>query len=606
MFFGKTEDKVGLFLFGGVFILLVDMIDIQWLIGGEAGYGIMTTGLMMSKIATRLGLSVFDYVEYPSLIRGGHNAYYVRASDEAITSQKKTVDILVALNADTVKLHIDELAQNAAVLFDPNVLKLTVEQFPVSVRLFPVPFLELTKKVGADRLMINTVSVGSSLALFYKEFTVLEKMMHDTFGRKGEEVVALNINTSKAGFDYVVDNFGPTHVADIKDTPQQRMLMSGSEAIAFGAIRAGLKFTAIYPMTPINTVMTTLVAHALKYNIVVKEPEDEIAGINMALGASFAGARSMVATSGGGFALMSESIGLAAQTEVPIVVILGMRPGPATGMPTWTEQGDLRFALHSPQGDFPKIVMAPGDMLEAFEDTMHALNLAEKYQLPVIVLVDKHINESHATVVIDELKAKSEKFKIERGKILTDEQAAAETDYKRYALVEDGISPRSLPGQQGGIGLSGSDEHDEKGLYNEESEVRIKMMDKRFKKLEAAIAAGEFPAPKLIGDPDAQLMIVGYGSTKFGVLDAMRQLKKENISVNFLQVTYLEPFPAEAFNEMIGKAKKTLVIENTKVGQFEGVIREKTGYVFEHNLRKYDGRPFYPEEVIAKVRTLLQ
>lgn len=581
------------------------MIDLQWLIGGEAGYGIMTTGLMMSKIFTRLGLHVFDYVEYPSLIRGGHNAYYVRGSDEAISSQKKTVDILVALNADTVKQHADELSGNAAILFDPSILKLTVEQFPVSVRLFPVPLLELTKKVGADRLMINTVSIGSSLALFHKEFTVLEKMMNDTFGKKGEEVVAENINTSKAGFDYVVENFGPTHVADVKDMAQTQLLISGAEAIAFGAIRAGLKFAAIYPMTPINTVMTTLVSHALKYNIVVKEPEDEIAGINMALGASFAGARSLVATSGGGFALMTESIGLAAQTETPIVVILGMRPGPSTGMPTWTEQGDLRFALHSPQGDFPKIVVAPGDMLEAFEETMKALNLAEKYQLPVIVLVDKHINESHATVAIDELKIQSEKFKIERGKILADQDALAEADYKRYALVDDGISPRSLPGQQGGIALSGSDEHNEKGLYEESAEMRIKMMDKRFKKLDVAIAANEFSAPKIIGDPEAAITIVAFGSTKFVILDAIRQLKKENISVNFLQVTYLEPFLVEPFMQEIGRAKKSLVIENNKVGQFEGLVREKTGYTFEHRLRKYDGRPFYPEEIIEEIKKIL-
>lgn len=581
------------------------MIDLQWLIGGEAGYGIMTTGFMMSKIFTRLGLHVFDYVEYPSLIRGGHNAYYVRASDEAITSQKKTVDILVALNPDTVKLHTDELSEGAAIIFDPSALKLTVEQFPVSVRLFPVPLLELTKKVGADRLMINTVSVGASLALFHKQFDVLQKIMEDTFGKKGDDVVALNNTTSKAGYDYVVENFGQGLLADIPIGSQTRLLIGGAEAIAFGAIRAGLKFAAMYPMTPINTIMTTLVAHALKYNIVVKEPEDEIAGINMALGASFSGARSMVATSGGGFSLMVEGVGLAAQTETPIVIIMGMRPGPSTGMPTWTSQEDLRFMLHAAQGDFPRIVVAPGDMLEAFEDTMKALNLADKYQLPVIVLVDKHINESHATVSIDEFKVQNEKFKIERGKLLTDQQAAQEADYKRYALVDDGISPRSLPGQQGGIGLSGSDEHDEKGLYNEESEMRIKMMDKRFKKLDVAIAAGEFSAPKLLGDSDANLTIVAFGSTKFAILDAIRQLKKENTSVNFLQVSYLEPFLAESFMLEIGKAKKTLVIENNKTGQFEGLIREKTGYTFENRLRKYDGRPFYPEEIIEKVRSLL-
>ncbi len=581
------------------------MVDLQWLIGGEAGYGIMTTGLMMSKVFTRLGLSVFDYVEYPSLIRGGHNAYYVRASDEEISSQKRLVDILVALNADTVKLHTQELSENAAVIFDPDTIKLSVEQFPKPVRLFPVPFLELAKKVGADRLMINTVSVGSSLALFHKDFGVLQKIIQDTFGKKGEEVVKLNIETSQEGFDYVAGSFGVALIADTIANKQTRLLIGGAEAIAFGAIRAGLKFAAMYPMTPINTIMTALVTNALKYNIVVKEPEDEIAGINMALGASFAGARSLVATSGGGFSLMVEGLGLAAQTETPIVVIMGMRPGPATGMPTWTSQEDLRFVLHAAQGDFPRIVVAPGDMLEAFTDTMHALNLAEKYQLPVIVLVDKHINESHATVSSGDLRAKSEGFKLERGKILTDQEAVGQADYKRYAFVDDGISPRSLPGQQGGIGLSGSDEHDEKGLYNEEAEVRTKMMDKRYAKLAKAIANNEFPPPAILGDPDAGITIVSFGSTKFAILDAIRELKKMNLSVNFLQVSYLEPFPSLVFVALIGKTKKTLVIENNKTGQFEGLIRERTGITFEHHLRKYDGRPFYPEEIIDKVKQLV-
>jgi 2-oxoglutarate ferredoxin oxidoreductase subunit alpha len=582
------------------------MVDLQWLIGGEAGYGIMTTGLMMSKLFMRLGLDVFDYVEYPSLIRGGHNAYYVRASDEQVTSQKKTIDILVALNADTVKLHTNELSENAVILFDPAILKLSAEQFPSSIRLFPIPFLELAKNVGADRLMINTVSVGATLAFFHKEFDVLGKIMEDTFSRKGEAVVTLNRNTSKAGFDYVAENFGTGLLADVQSRTQEKMLLSGGEAIALGAIRAGLQFAAIYPMTPINTVMTMIAAHALSYNIVIKEPEDEIAGINMALGASFAGARSLVATSGGGFALMTESVGLAAQTETPIVIILGMRPGPATGMPTWTEQGDLQFALHAPQGDFPKVILAPGDMLEAFSYTMDALNIAEKYQVPVIVLVDKHINESHATVSSEEFKRIHDAFVIDRGKMLTDEEAASELDYKRYAFVEDGISPRSIPGQRGGIGLSGSDEHDEKGLYNEHSENRIKMMDKRFQKIETAMRDGAFPAPVLLGDADAVLTIVSYGSTKFAILDAIRQLKKENISVNFLQISYLDPFPADVFLETMKKTKKAVIIENTKVGQFEEHVRAKTGYTFEHHFRKYDGRPFYPEEIISKVKELVK
>jgi 2-oxoglutarate ferredoxin oxidoreductase subunit alpha len=581
------------------------MIDTQWVIGGEAGYGIMTTGFMMAKIFTRLGLSVFDYVEYPSLIRGGHNAYYVRASDENITSQKRSVDILVALNSESIKLHLEELSDNAAIIYDPSAIKLTVEQFLKPVRLFPVPLLDLTKQVGADRLMINTVAVGASLALFHKDFAVLAKIMEDTFGKKGEEVVALNNNTSKAGFEYVQQNFGTALVMDIVQGAQKSLLLSGSDAIAFGAIRAGMKFAAIYPMTPINTVMTLLVSHALKYNLVIKEPEDEIAGINMAIGASFAGVRSMVATSGGGFSLMVEGLGLAAQAETPLVIIMGMRPGPSTGMPTWTDQGDLRFVLHASQGDFPRIVVAPGDMEEAFSQTMQAFNIAEKYQLQVIVLVDKYLNESHATVDSQNLKTVSEKFQIERGKILLDEAAASEADYKRYLLNEDGISPRSLPGQKGGIALSGSDEHDEKGLYNEESDTRMQMMNKRFKKLETAITDGAFPDPEFYGDSEADLTIVSFGSTKMPILDAMRQLKKEGKRINLVKVSYMSPFPVAVFTEMIGKAKKMLVLECNKTGQFEGLIREQTGITFSDRMRKYDGRPFYPEEIIDKVKRLI-
>lgn len=580
------------------------MVDLQWLIGGEAGYGIMTTGAMMSKIFTRLGLSVFDYVEYPSLIRGGHNAYYVRASDEEIFSQKGPVDILIALNRDTIDKHKHELAPNGVVMYDPNVTKVEQSEFGLGQVLYPVPFLEITKQVGADRLMINTVSVGSSLALFHSEFGVLEKILQDIFGRKGQEIITINMNTSKAGFDYIAKNFADKKFpTQITSRTQQNLLIGGAEAVALGALRAGVQFAAIYPMTPINGVLTTLSAQALKYGVVVKEPEDEIAGINMAIGASFAGARSLVASAGGGFSLMVEALGLAAQTETPLVIVEGMRPGPATGMPTWTSQGDLRFVLHAAQDEFPRIVVAPGDMMEAFLYTMQAFNFAEKYQMPVIVLVDKYLMEGHVSTNAEEFKMQSSKFRIERGKILSEQEAEAQTDYKRYLFTEDGISPRSIPGQKGGIGLSGSDEHDEHGLYNEEAENRIKMMDKRFKKLTTAMP--EFPQPELYGEKDALLTIVGFGSTKFPVLEAMKWLRKEGISVNFLKVSYLEPFPKEAVAQYLKNAKKTLIIEGNKLGQFEGLIREHTGHSIHEHFRKYDGRPLYPEEIVARVKELL-
>ncbi len=578
------------------------MIDIQWLIGGEAGYGIMTTGVTMAKIFTRLGLSVFDYVEYPSLIRGGHNAYYVRASNQEIFSQKKTVDILVALNRETIDKHKDELVDHAAIIYDSNSIEIKEGEFPDSILLIPLPLLDLIKELDVDRLMTNTITVGASLALFHENYEVLGAMMEETFGRKGKEVVDINVRTSKKGFDLVRERFAGRFSQQVVKKPQTTMLIAGAESVALGCIRAGLKFAAIYPMTPINVVMNVLTAHALEYGIVVKEPEDEIAGVNMAIGASHAGVRSMVATSGGGFSLMVEALGLAAQTETPLVIVMGMRPGPATGMPTWTDQGDLRFVLHAAQGDFPRIVLAPGDLREAFSYTMRAFNLAEKYQLQVIVLVDKYLMEGHGTVNVSEMKADSSWFKVERGKMLTDQEVEHLEDYKRYQLTDDGVSPRVIPGQKGGISLSGSDEHDEKGLYNEEASVRIAMMQKRFKKLESA--EKDIFLPEIIGEKNAEITLILFGSTKLPALDAMRYLKEEKIHVNILQIPFLSPFPSEKVKQLLKNAKKTLVLEGNFTGQFEGLLHEKTGIKIDHHFRKYDGRPFYAEEIVNIIKEI--
>ncbi len=579
------------------------MIDLQWLIGGEAGYGIMTTGVTMSKIFTRLGLSVFDYVEYPSLIRGGHNAYFVRASTEVIHAPKKTVDILVALNRETIDKHKEELAENAAILYDSNIIKIADGEFGDDKLLIPLPLGDMVKELDVERLMTNTIAMGASLALFSDDYTILQNMMEETFGRKGDDVAEINIKTSKAGFDFVKKHPKRFHI-HIEKREQKCLLISGAESVSLGSIKAGLKFAAIYPMTPVNMIMTNLTGHALKYGIVLKEPEDEISGINMAIGAAYAGVRSMVATSGGGFALMSEGLGLAAQAEVPLVIVMGMRPGPATGMPTWSDQGDLQFVLHAAQGDFPRIVLAPGDMREAFSYTMRAFNLAEKYQLQVIILVDKHLMEGHGTVPMTEMKADASWFKLERGKFIKDADLANEKDYKRYLLTDDGVSPRSLPGQKGGIGLSGSDEHDEHGLYNEEAHVRTAMMEKRFKKLKTA--EKDIFLPDIIGDKDADITLVSFGSTKLSALDAIEMLRKENISANLLNISFLSPFPSEKVTTLLKRAKKTIVVEANYTGQFEALIREKTGITFSHRYRKYDGRPFFPEDIVEQVKEVLR
>lgn len=579
------------------------MIDFQWLIGGEAGNGIMTTGVMMSKLFTRLGLSVFDYTEYPSLIRGGHNAYYVRASDVEIFSQKKDVEILVALNRETIDRHKHELAEAACVVYDPTIVKVQEGEFPQSVKLFQVPLLEITRKEKASRFMMNTVSVGASVALVYDDYSVIQNLLDEIFGKKGEKVIQENINLSKNGFDYVFQHFAKDFPIKIEKKPQENLLVGGIEAVSLAAIKAGLKFAAIYPMTPTSGIIPELAKHALEYNIIIKEPEDEIAAINMAIGGGFAGVRSMVATSGGGFSLMVEGVGLAAQTETPIVIIMGMRPGPATGMPTWTSQADLRFMIHAAQDEFPRIILTPGDHVEAVYLTMKAFNLADKYQLPVIVLVDKYLMEGHASVNIEEFKNTFDAYTINRGKMRTDEDLVNEPDYKRYLLTEDGISPRSIPGQKGGIALSGSDEHNEKGLYDEEAENRIQMMNKRFKKLD--IALKDLDPPQFFGWENAELTILSWGSSKMPIFEAMKWLKKDGISVSYLHITHMYPFPADEIKAVIQAAKKTLVIEGNKLGQFEGLIKEYCGENVDYHFRKFDGRPFYPEEIVEKVKALI-
>lgn len=579
------------------------MVDFQWLIGGEAGNGIMTTGVMMSKLFTRLGLSVFDYTEYPSLIRGGHNAYYVRASDVEIFSQKKEVEILVALNRETIDRHKHELSENACVIYDPTIVKIEEGEFPQDIKLFTVPLLEITRKEKASRFMMNTVSVGASIALLYDDYSIIQNLLDEIFGKKGEKVIQSNINLSKGGFDYVFEHFAKEFPMKIQKKPQENLLVGGIEAVTLGAIKAGLKFAAIYPMTPTSGIIPELAKHALEYSIIIKEPEDEISAINMAIGGGFAGVRSMVATSGGGFSLMVEGVGLAAQTETPIVIIMGMRPGPATGMPTWTSQADLRFMIHAAQDEFPRILLTPGDHIEAAYLTMKAFNLADKYQLPVIVLVDKYLMEGHKTVDISEMKNTFNSYVIERGKMRTDEDLANETDYKRYLLTDDGISPRSIPGQKGGTALSGSDEHDERGLYNEESENRLHMMEKRFKKLD--IALEDLDPPQFFGWENADLTILSWGSSKMPIFEAMKWLKKDGISVSYLHITHMYPFPADEIKAVIQNSKSTLVIEGNRLGQFEGLVREFSGVEVDHHLRKYDGRPFYPEEIVEKVKSII-
>lgn len=569
---------------------------VNWKLGGEAGFGINVAGNMFAKACARGGLSVLTYNEYPSLIRGGHNTSQVRVDAEQIHSQAAEVNILVALNKETVEKHKGELSEDAAIIYDGEEFEIKQSDVKKGNLLCNVPL----SKIAEQPLMRNTVALGASIALVDYDFEILASLIKESFARKGDEVIKSNLNAAKAGYEHVKKNYKNFNYTLSKISSKKQMYICGNDAMGLGAIKAGCKFLSAYPMTPASGIMHYFVSKEAEHNVVMKHAEDEIAAINMAIGASFAGARAMTATSGGGFSLMVEALGMAGCIETPLVVVDVQRPGPSTGMPTWSDQGDLRFVLHSSQGDFPRIVFAPGDIDECFFGMVDAFNLAEKYQLPVIVLSDKHLGESFFTNNVFDDKD----VKIERGLLLSDKDLLKIKDYNRHMFTKDGISPRAVPSQKNGVFASASYEHDEYGTICESSENRIKMMDKRFKKLDAA--AKDIPLPVIYGDKKAELTIIGWGSTKGAILDALNELKKEGINANFMQILYISPFASNYVAEILNKAKNTLIVECNYSGQLAGVIRENTGIEIQNKLLKYDGRPFYAEEIVKKAKEILK
>ncbi|MBI2611543.1 2-oxoacid:acceptor oxidoreductase subunit alpha [Candidatus Gottesmanbacteria bacterium] len=570
-----------------------------WKIGGEAGFGIMSAGQTFSRILSRAGYYINEINDYPSLIRGGHNVISVTFSDQPIHASWQPVDILVALNRETIDFHIRELTPNALVIFDGVEYQIDKTKYPSQIHFLSVPLKKIAISVGAGMLMRNTVALGATLAAFGLPLEYLTDILTAQFAKKGEQVVAQNVNAAQAGYDYVQKNSQSTKKLEIKEKPKN-LVLTGAEAIGLGAIAGGVKFFAAYPMTPINGLLAYMAAKQEKGGFIYKQPEDEIAGINMAVGAGFTGVRSMVATAGGGFSLMVEGTGLAGMLETPVVIIMGMRPGPATGLPTWTAQADLHFILNAAQGEFPRLVLAPGDPEEAFYLTAEALNLADRYQTPTFVLVDKALMETrYSTPFLDYAK-----ITIDRGKLLTEEEQNKMTDFARYQFSPDGISPRGIIGRKGGVFRGNSDEHDIHGYSNEDGENTKKMIEKRMKKLEEA--ENHIPDPSVYGNPDAELTLVGWGSTKGPVLEAIRELQTTNYSLrtNYLHLNYINPFPKKFVSDYLSTRKRIVDIEGNHNGQMADLIRMKTGIEIKDKILKYDGRPFYPEEIINKLAKL--
>lgn len=575
--------------------------SITWKIGGEAGFGIMASGMMLARAFSRHGYYIFSLNEYPSLIRGGHNAVTVRIATEPFHALDRSLHILVALNRETVEIHKKDMMPGTVLVYDPNDYAWKSEEVPIGVTLLPIPFRELVQKKGGDVIMRNTVALGASIALLGAPFEYVADVIVGQFKKKGEAVVNHNLDIARSGYDAVgaanVDVNSLTLSASAKQ--EDYLLINGSEAVGLGAVRAGLKFAAIYPMTPINALITFLADHAKTLGIVYKQPEDEIAGINMAIGASLCGVRSMVATSGGGFALMVEGLSLAGMIEAPIVIDIGMRVGPATGMPTWTEQGDLQFIIHAGHGEFSRIVLAPSNATEAYECTILAFHLAEQFHIPVFVLTDKYLNESQWCVPSASLKGA---VTIERGKIMPTGTEPSEKSFKRYDLqASDGVSARSFPGMKGGQYIANSYEHDETGLVSEDPAVRTAMVDRRIKKLDA-IKKVILP-PVTYGDQSATQVIMTWGSTLGPVLEAMKLTGFEirGAPIKVLYFPWLYPFPVELAMTALKGVGRIIDIEQNGTGQLASLIRAQTGIEITEKLLKYDGRPFMPEEILERV-----
>lgn len=574
---------------------MTDSSKIQWKIGGEAGFGIITTGLTFSKIASRSGYHVFDYVEYPSLIRGGHNAYEVIVSKDPVITLKEEIDVLVCLNKQTYDKHNVRLSDRALVIFDNEEFEPEGKGVKIGV-----PFRRFLKEMQGEKVMLNAIALGASLALMRGDVELLYSILERQFQKKGEKIVDFNKKFAKQGYGFVLNNYSQ-HIQSWlvrQESTIRQAVLTGNDAFAIASVAADCRLYCAYPMTPASSILTTLALWQEKTGMVVRHAEDEISVINTALGASFAGVRSSVGTSGGGFALMVESIAYAGIAEIPIVIFISQRPGPATGMPTWTEQGDLLFAVHAGHGEFPKIVLAPADAEEMLEFTLKAYDLADIYQTPVIILADMFLSESHKSIKIESILNLFQNYKPQRGKIIKE---ADETNYLRYRLTDDGISEMLIPGQKGIYYQANSYEHEEDGFTTEESISRKKQVEKRNKKHEGYLKT-HFVPPSVNGQiTNADIVFVSWGSTKGSVNEAVFKLNDKGQRTASIHFTHVFPMDRKEILSVMPKGKRYILIENNSHLQFGKLLRQETGIDIQEGITKYDGRPIFPEDILSHV-----
>lgn len=577
-------------------------------VAGESGQGINSIGEAVSKACKKAGLYTFGYREYPSLIRGGHAFYQVEVASQPISAPCRDADIMVCMSRVSFHAYAKKSRPNSVILHDIGRLdirpdeKAWFEEHKITV--LYVNATKLAEESGGKKLMSNTVIFGILWQLFQLPLETAEEVIREAFAKK-PQYIEINLACLRTGYAQELATqahlvLSATNNVEIKEA----ILLTGNHAIALGAVAAGVRAYFSYPMTPASSILTYLAQVQHQTGMLVKQVDDEIAAAEMAIGSMFMGTRALTGTSGGGFDLMTESVSLSGMTETPFVCILGQRPGPATGLPTWTSAGDLLMAVYSGHGEFPRVVIGASDAESAYTTIQHAFNLAEEYQLPVIVLTEKEIAESSYMVL-----SFPNNPEIKRGLVPTDElDTVKPTD--RYKITDTGVSPRWLPGQADATYDANSDEHLPDGSLTEEAESAKAMMDKRMRKL--TTLKETLPEPELYGPAAADITFVGWGSVKSSVLDAMAILKDENakISCNYLHFEYLYPLKTETFtniaNQVTENNLRLVLIENNATGQLGTLLSQATGYQFKERLLKYDGRPFFVEDVLAFVQAEIE
>jgi len=562
--------------------------DVSIVISGEAGQGIQTVEAILVQAIKMGGYHVFSSKEYMSRVRGGENSTEIRVSSKRLTSYVDRIDILLALSQGAIEHLHQRITPETLIIGDTKNLKSVSEYNTIEI-----PIFKGAEELGGP-IFSNVIAAGVISRVLNISPEIFSEIITRMFSRKGEKIVNKDLEAGKIGHEIgeTLVKSGKIKIQLEKD-PQIRdeLLLSGTEAVGLGCLAGGCKFMSSYPMTPSTPLQMFMAQNGVNFDLIFEQAEDEIAAINMSIGAFYAGARSMIATSGSGFALMGEAVGLSGMIETPVVIYVGQRPGPAVGLPTRTSQEDLNLTLYSGPGEFARIMFAPGKFEDAFKLSQKAFNLADKYQIPVFILSDQYFAECYYNIPSLDLSD----VKIENHIVRTDE------NYKRYQLTDDGISPRGIPGFGEGVVVVDSDEHDEDGHITEDLNLRAKMVEKRFSKKMEKIRKEMIP-PELVGKEDYEVLVVGWGSTYSTIMEVLNELGSDKIA--FLH--YKQVYPLHSDTESyLKKARKTIIFENNVTAQFANLIKLELGFDIDEKVLKYDGMPFSVEEVTENLKKLM-